>query len=109
MRMRLFLVKLTLLALVFNLCRSAPFNFTGIKTLFSFGDSYSTQNLNLTTLTYPCRDCTSAGGPNWIEYLVEMHPMKYWNFAYNSAPIANHLVGQASSCATRICIRIKLS
>ncbi|KAI7874577.1 hypothetical protein K492DRAFT_183754 [Lichtheimia hyalospora FSU 10163] len=48
-------------------------------------------------MSYACPNCTSAGGPNWVEYLVEMHPMQYWNLAYNSAPISNALVGQPTS------------
>ena len=49
-------------------------------------------------MSYACPNCTSAGGPNWVEYLVEMHPMQYWNLAYNSAPISNALVGQVCVC-----------
>ena len=71
-----------------------PFDFNAIQTLYSFGDSYTTQNLDVLTMTYACPNCTSAGGRNWVEYLVDLHPMRYWNLAYNSAPISNAMVGQ---------------
>ncbi|KAG2224477.1 hypothetical protein INT45_010543, partial [Circinella minor] len=79
-----------------------PFDINAVQTLYSFGDSYTTQNLNLSTMAYACRNCTSAGGLNWVEYLADLHPMKYWNLAYNSAPISNAMVGQNSSAVADV-------
>ncbi|ORY97232.1 SGNH hydrolase-type esterase domain-containing protein [Syncephalastrum racemosum] len=84
----------------------APFDFNNIRTLFTFGDSYTTQNLNTQTLSYACPNCTSAGGPNWVEYLVRLHPMQYWNLAYNSAPIENALVGQPQSLVADVTMQV---
>lgn len=79
-------------------CAPADFQWSRIETLFTFGDSYTTQNLDLATLKYPCAECTSAGGINWVEALVALQPSikAYWDLAYNSAPIANRLVGQVT-------------
>ncbi|KAI8143465.1 SGNH hydrolase-type esterase domain-containing protein [Fennellomyces sp. T-0311] len=82
------------------------FSFAKIRTVYSFGDSYTTQNLDLVSLTYACAACTSAGGPNWVEYLVDLHPMQYWNLAYNSAPIWNALVGQSTSSVPDVTTQI---
>ncbi|KAI9278831.1 hypothetical protein BDA99DRAFT_455807 [Phascolomyces articulosus] len=83
-----------------------PFDLNRIETLYSFGDSYTTQNLDLLSMTYACANCTSAGGRNWVEYLVDLHPMEYWNLAYNSAPISNNLVGQNSTTVTDVTTQI---
>ncbi|KAJ8655197.1 hypothetical protein O0I10_009065 [Lichtheimia ornata] len=92
------LVFLTITCSLILACHGAPVSFLNrLQTLFSFGDSYTTQNLDTITMSYACANCTSAGGPNWVEYLVEIHPMQYWNLAYNSAPISNNLVDQPRS------------
>ncbi|KAI9299810.1 hypothetical protein BJ944DRAFT_276367, partial [Cunninghamella echinulata] len=67
----------------------------GITTLFTFGDSYSTQYLNLATLTYPNPNNTSAtNGYNWVHYFTTSNNMTDWDLAYNSAPIDNSIVKQ---------------
>jgi hypothetical protein len=71
-------------------------DFGGINTLVSFGDSYTTRFLNMDNLEYACRNCTSARGPNWVIYLSEATNWVSWDFAYNSAPVNNSLVGQVS-------------
>jgi hypothetical protein len=81
---------LLLLTTSFTYC----FNINDINTLVTFGDSYTTQFFDTTTLQYACKNCTSAGGPNWVEYLAHNQNWIYWNFAYNSAPINNTLVEQ---------------
>ncbi|KAI9490401.1 SGNH hydrolase-type esterase domain-containing protein [Zychaea mexicana] len=82
------------------------FDFSTTKTLYSFGDSYTTQNLDLVSMTYACANCTSAGGRNWVEYLVDLHPMQYWNLAYNSAPVSNAMVGQNASSVIDVTTQI---
>lgn len=72
------------------------FDYDGINTLISFGDSYTTRFLDMDSLTYACRNCTSANGPNWVIYLSEATKWVSWDFAYNSAPVNNSLVGQVS-------------
>jgi hypothetical protein len=81
---------LLLLTTSFTYC----FNINDINTLVTFGDSYTTQFFDTTTLQYACKNCTSAGGPNWVEYLAHNQNWTYWNFAYNSAPINNTLAEQ---------------
>ncbi|KAL0145690.1 carbohydrate esterase family 16 protein [Mucor lusitanicus] len=46
------------------------------------------------SLTYACRNCTSAGGPNWVIYLTDSTQWISWDFAYNSAPVNNSIVNQ---------------
>ncbi|KAI8077003.1 hypothetical protein BDF21DRAFT_341823 [Thamnidium elegans] len=71
-----------------------PFEFDRINTVISFGDSYTTRYLNMDSLTYACRNCTSAGGPNWVIYLTDATRWVSWDFAYNSAPVNNSIVKQ---------------
>ncbi|KAI8095120.1 uncharacterized protein B0P05DRAFT_524787 [Gilbertella persicaria] len=73
------------------------FDYNKINTIISFGDSYTTRYLDMDSLTYACRNCTSAGGPNWVVYLTDTTEWISWNFAYNSAPVSNHLVNQTST------------
>lgn len=99
------LVFLTITCSLILACHGAPVSFLNrLQTLFSFGDSYTTQNLDTITMSYACANCTSAGGPNWVEYLVEIHPMQYWNLAYNSAPISNNLVDQVCNACVCVCV-----
>lgn len=70
------------------------FSFKDINTIISFGDSYTTRYLDMETLTYACRNCTSAGGPNWVVYLTDNTDWISWDFAYNSAPVNNSIVNQ---------------
>lgn len=91
------------LTLLFVVCvwvkpfMASSFDFNHINTIISFGDSYTTRFLDMDTLTYACRNCTSAGGPNWVVYLSETNDWVSWDFAYNSAPVNNTLVHQAPS------------
>ncbi|KAI9354190.1 hypothetical protein BD770DRAFT_445193 [Pilaira anomala] len=98
-QIHLFLLVLTFLsALVYAaLMKSSTssFEFESINTVISFGDSYTTRYLNMDSLTYACRNCTSAGGPNWIVYLTDATGWISWDFAYNSAPVNNTIVKQA--------------
>ncbi|KAI7895994.1 uncharacterized protein EV154DRAFT_493125 [Mucor mucedo] len=71
------------------------FNYDKINTIISFGDSYTTRYLDMKSLSYACRNCTSAGGPNWVIYLTDTTNWISWDFAYNSAPINNNIVNQA--------------
>ncbi|KAI9251644.1 hypothetical protein EDC94DRAFT_621698 [Helicostylum pulchrum] len=97
-KMHLFLLVLTFLstcvyvALTKSLYK--PFEFDRINTINSFGDSYTTRYLNMDSLTYACRNCTSAGGPNWVIYLTDATRWVSWDFAYNSAPVNNSIVKQ---------------
>ncbi|KAI9315203.1 GDSL lipase/esterase [Dichotomocladium elegans] len=85
----------------------SPSYLNRIRTMFSFGDSYTTLYLNTKTMSYACRNCTSAGGPNWVEYLTDAYPMiQYWDFAYNSAPVLSPLVGQTSSSVIDVATQI---
>lgn len=70
------------------------FDYENINTIISFGDSYSTRYLDMNSLTYACRNCTSAGGPNWVIYLTDATNWVSWDFAYNSAPVNNSIVNQ---------------
>ncbi|KAG1186801.1 hypothetical protein G6F35_014575 [Rhizopus arrhizus] len=60
--------------------------------MISFGDSYTMRNINLTDLTYMCRDCTSAGGPNYVVYLEDYTKWVSWDLAFGGAPVNNALV-----------------
>ncbi|KAG2201341.1 hypothetical protein INT47_001429 [Mucor saturninus] len=71
------------------------FNYDKINTIISFGDSYTTRYLDMKSLSYACRNCTSAGGPNWVIYLTDTTNWISWDFAYNSAPINNSIVNQS--------------
>ncbi|CEG68636.1 hypothetical protein RMATCC62417_04854 [Rhizopus microsporus] len=85
----------TLIALFAGVLLAAPsdgFKSSDINTLISFGDSYTTRNINLSNLTYQCRDCTSAGGPNWVTYLTEAEEWISWDFAIGGAPLNDTLV-----------------
>ncbi|CAO3607048.1 unnamed protein product [Cunninghamella blakesleeana] len=68
---------------------------SNMKTFFSFGDSYTTQYLNLDTLTYPDpNELSSTNGKNWVHYFTSNNKLVNWDIAYNSAPIENSLVKQ---------------
>ncbi|KAL9541172.1 hypothetical protein PS6_010424 [Mucor atramentarius] len=73
---------------------SPSFLYKDINTIISFGDSYTTRYLDMDSLTYACRNCTSAGGPNWVIYLTDSTQWISWDFAYNSAPVNNSIVDQ---------------
>ncbi|KAI8637125.1 hypothetical protein BD408DRAFT_437259 [Parasitella parasitica] len=73
---------------------SPAFSYRNINTIVSFGDSYTTRYLDVDSLTYACRNCTSAGGPNWVIYLTDSTQWISWDFAYNSAPVNNSIVNQ---------------
>ncbi|CAO3598313.1 unnamed protein product [Absidia cylindrospora] len=74
------------------------FDLTKMETLFSFGDSYTTEYLDLRTMKYPSSDdVSSTNGANWVHYFTETSKLKDWNLASNSAPIQNDLVNQTSS------------
>ncbi|KAI9480605.1 MAG: hypothetical protein EXX96DRAFT_563475 [Benjaminiella poitrasii] len=70
------------------------FDYETINTIISFGDSYTTRYLDMDSLNYACRNCTSAGGPNWVIYLTDTTKWISWDFAYNSAPVNNSFVNQ---------------
>lgn len=90
-----FVYMFTLIALFAVALLAAPsdgLKSSDINTLISFGDSYTTRNINLNNLTYQCRDCTSAGGPNWVTYLTEAEEWISWDFAMGGAPLNDTLV-----------------
>ncbi|KAF1807279.1 hypothetical protein FB192DRAFT_1273039 [Mucor lusitanicus] len=81
--------------LTLPIAHSSPsFLYRDINTIISFGDSYTTRYLDMDSLTYACRNCTSAGGPNWVIYLTDSTQWISWDFAYNSAPVNNSIVNQ---------------
>lgn len=81
-----------------------PFDYDKINTIISFGDSYTTRYLDMKSLSYACRNCTSAGGPNWVIYLTDTTNWISWDFAYNSAPINNSIVKQVKRMETHVLI-----
>ncbi|KAI8339562.1 GDSL lipase/esterase [Chlamydoabsidia padenii] len=77
---------------------SSSFDLEGITRLFSFGDSYTTEYLDLPTMTYPNHDnVSSTNGANWVYYFTQEEDLTNWDLAYNSAPIENTLVNQNSN------------
>jgi hypothetical protein len=75
--------------------KSTAFDLEKMTTLFSFGDSYTTEYLDLPTMSYPDHDKTSStNGANWVYYLTQAENLTNWDLAYNSAPIQNELVNQ---------------
>ncbi|KAK1491458.1 hypothetical protein CCUS01_03244 [Colletotrichum cuscutae] len=78
--------------------------FAGLKTLFTFGDSYTRTGFYVThdqpsianplgNPTYP--GPTSANGENWIQYLTTKHNTSLlltYNFAASGATVDNNLV-----------------
>ncbi|KAI8336241.1 GDSL lipase/esterase [Chlamydoabsidia padenii] len=87
----------TSLFLLAMLCEASGLTLhqTSFQTLFSFGDSYTTQYLDLPSKTYPSyNDVSSTNGPNWVHYLTKAENWTDWDLAYNSAPIQNDLVHQ---------------
>lgn len=96
-KMHLFFLLATCLIVTVYVTLAQPltrFDYDKINTIISFGDSYTTRYLDMKTLSYACRNCTSAGGPNWVIYLTDMTDWISWNFAYNSAPVNNSVVNQ---------------
>jgi hypothetical protein len=88
-----FIILFVLCALTHPL-QNALFSYKDINTIISFGDSYTTRYLDMDSLSYACRNCTSAGGPNWVIYLTDATGWFSFDFAYNSAPVNNSLVNQ---------------
>ncbi|CAO3598168.1 unnamed protein product [Absidia cylindrospora] len=85
-------------SVIFNQRSSSSFHLKKVDTLFSFGDSYTTEYLDLPTMTYPdFNNVSSTNGANWIHYFTEAEHLKNWDLAYNSAPIENSLVHQNSN------------
>jgi hypothetical protein len=75
--------------------KSTAFDLEKMSTLFSFGDSYTTEYLDLPTMSYPDHDqVSSTNGANWVYYLTQAQDLTNWDLAYNSAPIQNELVNQ---------------
>ncbi|SAL95733.1 hypothetical protein [Absidia glauca] len=75
--------------------KSSTFDLEKMTTLFSFGDSYTTEYLDLPTMSYPDHDnVSSTNGANWVYYLTQAEDLTNWDLAYNSAPIQNELVNQ---------------
>ncbi|KAG1047508.1 hypothetical protein G6F43_010044 [Rhizopus delemar] len=68
------------------------YRFEDINTIISFGDSYTTRYIDLSNLTYACRNCTSAGAPNWVVYIEDDTDWVSWDFAASGAPLNNALV-----------------
>ncbi|OUM57569.1 carbohydrate esterase family 16 protein [Piromyces sp. E2] len=60
-----------------------------MKNLISFGDSYTTTNVDYETMISPGRDYTSSYGPNWIYHICDATGMKSYNFAYGGATISS--------------------
>lgn len=90
-----FVYMFILIALFAGALLAAPsdgFKSSDINTLISFGDSYTTRSINLSNLTYQCRDCTSAGSPNWVTCLTEAEEWISWDFAMGGAPLNDMLV-----------------
>jgi len=56
-----------------------PFNYDYITDFVVFGDSYSQVSTNLTDMSYTGKN--RSRGKNWPLHLIDLHPMKMWNFA----------------------------
>jgi hypothetical protein len=100
-KMRLFFISIILvilfvLSILADALKAASFSYNDINTIISFGDSYTTRYLDMESLSYLCRNCTSAGGPNWVIYLTDSTGWLSFDFAYNSAPVNNSIVNQVS-------------
>ncbi|KAI8062633.1 GDSL lipase/esterase [Gongronella butleri] len=81
-----------------SLAARHAFELNGIKTLFVFGDSYSTKYLDLNSLSYPDpSQVSSTNGFNWVDYFTKEQNLTVWDIAYNSAPISDELVHQNAS------------
>ncbi|CEP07648.1 hypothetical protein [Parasitella parasitica] len=108
-KMYLFFILLTFSAIYLVCAFAQPiispsprFAFRNINTIVSFGDSYTTRYLDVDSLTYACRNCTSAGGPNWVIYLTDSTQWISWDFAYNSAPVNNSIVPTVIDVSTQV-------
>ncbi|WYZ42414.1 hypothetical protein EsH8_VI_000113 [Colletotrichum jinshuiense] len=88
--------------------------FAGLKTLFTFGDSYTRTSFVITRAqpsasnpfgnpTYP--GPTSANGQNWIQYLTVKYNQSLlltYNFAYSGATVDTSLVTSGVDVITQI-------
>ncbi|KAI8096485.1 GDSL lipase/esterase [Halteromyces radiatus] len=75
--------------------RKQSFDLENIKTHFAFGDSYTTNYLDLPTMSYPdYNNVSSTNGRNWVNYFTQTLHLTKWDLAYNSAPVQNTLVNQ---------------
>ncbi|KAF3761392.1 family 16 carbohydrate esterase [Cryphonectria parasitica EP155] len=79
--------------------------FSGIKYVFSFGDSYTTTEFKHKQLPYPSPSHplgnppypgrTSANGPNWIDYFTVRYnhsTLQTYNLAYGGATVDSSIV-----------------
>jgi len=62
-----------------HISNSNPFSYEQITDFVVFGDSYSQVSTNLTDMSYTGKN--RSGGKNWPLQLIDLHPMKMWNFA----------------------------
>lgn len=83
---------LLFLLLIVLTSSAQSYRFEDINTIISFGDSYTTRYIDLSNLTYACRNCTSAGAPNWVVYIEDDTDWVSWDFAASGAPLNNALV-----------------
>eukprot|EP00833_Pecoramyces_ruminatium_P017333 jgi/Orpsp1_1/1191365/evm.model.d7180000085185.1 len=66
------------------------FDYSNLKDIMIFGDSYSQTSTNYETFKYTGENF--SGGKNWPLHLIEIHKMKMWNFASDGAPTDNSYI-----------------
>lgn len=84
--------------------------FSGIKHVFTFGDSYTTTSFNYTHLPYPSPSnplgnpaypgATSANGPNWVDYFTVKYnrsTLLTYNLGSGGATVDANLVPPVAS------------
>jgi len=67
------------------------FDFLDMKNLITFGDSYTTTNVDYETMISPGRLETSSYGSNWIYHMSDATGMKFYNFADGGATVTCEL------------------
>jgi len=73
------------------------FDYSIIKDLIVFGDSYSDVNTNYDNMTYTGEN--HSGGKNWPLQLIELHDMFLWDFAYGGARMSSKYTIQKHPCS----------
>jgi len=75
------------------LSKTHPFKYSEIKDLIVFGDSYTTSNINYSTLKFNGKDSKSEEeSKNWPLFLVTKRIMNMWNFACGGAVVNTDIV-----------------
>jgi len=77
-----------------HLSNSNPFIYERITDFVVFGDSYSQVNTNLTDMSYTGKN--RSRGKNWPVQLIDLHPMKMWNFAEAGATVDMSIINRDS-------------